>query len=202
MSYSPKRAGSSSKSGSKAGTKASSKSTLSAADQKKKKGLIIAIVSVLVVVILIALVFIFAPSDGSFLGIRGSGVLTGGNGYVPETQDGTTNISPYYQDGILPTAADRHDIHLIEGGGADAGELYGKWELDQATTYMFDGQGRGIMLTGVDNYTFNYSAENGKLGIDFDTINGSDFEYDYTVSGDKLTMTRGSSTFNLTRVDQ
>ena len=58
------------------------------------------------------------------------------------------------------------------------------------------------MLTGVDNYTFVYSAENGKLGIDMDTAKGSDFEYDYSVSGDTLTMTRDGNTFTLTKEQQ
>ena len=160
---------------------------MSAADQKKKKTLTIAIVVVLCVVIAVSLLFILAPSDGSFLGIHGAGVISGsgrGNG-------------AQIQDGILPTSADRHDIHLAENGGANASDLLGKWRLDQGTTYVFDGQGRGIMLTGVDNYTFLYSAENGKLGVDMDTISGNDFEYDYSVNGDTLTMTRDGKTYTL-----
>lgn len=176
---------------------------MTAAEKKKKKTLTIAIIVILVLVIAVSLLFIFAPSDGSFLGIRGAGVLQKGksNGLSEQvvTQDGTTNITPYYKNGVLPTSADRHDITLAPNGGANASEVLGTWRLDQGTTYMFDGRGRGIMLTGVDNYTFAYSAENGKLGIDMDTAVGNDFEYDYSVSGDTLTMTRDGRSFTLTK---
>lgn len=209
MSYTPRRATpSSSKTETKPRTN-NEKFNGSADEKKKKRTLTIAIVVILCVVIVVSLLFIFAPADGSVLGIRGAGVLSGGNKkdsdlalrVESETQSGTTNISPYYSNGVLPTAADRHDINIIPNGGANASDLLGKWKLDQGTTYMFDGQGRGIMLTGVDNYTFVYSAENGKLGIDMDTITGNDYEYDYTISGDTLTMTRDGNTFTLTKVE-
>lgn len=166
------------------------------ADSKKKKALIIVIVAVLVVIIAAALVFIFIP--GAESGI--AGIFGGKPAYVPETQDGTTIITPYYQNGILPSAADRHDVQVIKGGGANGSDLLGKWQMGEHDTYLFDGQGRGIILTGVDNYTFTYSAESGKLRIDYDGQNGSDFEYDYTLSGDKMTWTRSGQTYDLTKV--
>lgn len=208
MSYSPRRATPSSPKNEKSQPSGRrSADNMTAAEKKKKKTLTIAIVTILGLVIVVSLLFIFAPADGSFLGIRGAGVLTGGNNKTglsdqAVTQDGTTNITPYYKNGVLPTAADRHDISLIPNGGANASELLGTWKLDQGTTYVFDGKGKGIMLTGVDNYTFNYSAEQGKLGIDMDTAAGSDFEYDYSVSGDTLTMTRDGKTFTLTKTEQ
>ncbi len=211
MSYSPRRAAPSSENrDNRSQPPRKTPGNVTAAEKKKKKTLTIAIIVILGLVIAVSLLFIFAPADGSFLGIHGAGVLTGGGkdtgwtskGGSNEIQDGTTNITPYYKNGVLPTAADRHDITLAENGGANASELLGKWKLDQGTTYMFDGKGRGIMLTGVDNYTFVYSAENGKLGIDMDTAKGSDFEYDYSVSGDTLTMTRDGNTFTLTKEQQ
>lgn len=194
MSYTPKRAASSEEKRNVPAAKATQH--LSDADQKKKKNLTIAIVVVICVVIAVSLLFILAPADGSFLGIRGAGVIPG-SGNAAETQNGTTIISSYYQNGVLPTSADRHDITLAPNGGANASELLGKWKIDQGTTYVFDGQGRGILLTGVDNYTFLYSAENGKLGIDIDTVAGNDFEYDYSVNGDTLTITRDGKTFTM-----
>ena len=204
MSYSPKRATSSSpKNENKQPSDRKPVGNMTDADKKKKKALIIAIVVILVLIIAVSLLFVFAPNDGSFMGIRGAGVLNNGQNsgspYQAETQDGTTNITPYYKNGVLPTSSDRHDIALAPNGGANASELLGTWRLDQGTTYMFDGRGRGIMLTGVDNYTFIYSAENGKLGIDMDTSVGNDFEYDYSVSGDTLTMTRDGRSFTLTK---
>ena len=198
MSYSPRRATPSSpKNENKQPTGRSSAGSLTAAEKKKKKTLTIAIVLILGLVILVSLL--------SFLGIRGAGVFGGNKNTLSNQvgednkQDGTTNITPYYKNGVLPTSSDRHDITLAPNGGANASELLGTWKLDQGTTYMFDGKGKGIMLTGVDNYTFAYSAENGKLGIDMDTATGSDFEYDYSVSGDTLTMTRDGRSFTLTK---
>ena len=166
------------------------------ADAMKKKVLIIVIVAVLAVIIAATLIFIFVP--GAESGV--SGFFGGKPAYVPETQDGTTIISPYYQNGILPSAADRHDVDVIKGGGANGSDLLGRWQMGDHDAYLFDGQGRGIILTGVDNYTFTYSAENGKLRIDYDGQNGSDFEYDYTLNGDKMTWTRGGKTYDLTKV--
>ena len=194
MSYTPKRAASPEERKNEPAAKSTQHH--SDADQKKKKNLTIAIVVVICVVIAVSLLFILAPADGSFLGIRGAGVIPG-SGNAAETQNGTTIISSYYQNGVLPTSADRHDITLAPNGGANASELLGKWKIDQGTTYVFDGQGRGILLTGVDNYTFLYSAENGKLGIDIDTVAGNDFEYDYSVNGDTLTITRDGKTFTM-----
>ena len=209
MSYSPKRADSSASKSASENKATRSQSAVNDDVTKKKRILVGAIVGVLVLIIVVSMLFILSPSDGSFLGIRGAGVISGGNrnqggsqngsGIVP---NGTTNITPYYKNGVLPTSSDRHDITVIENGGANASDLYGTWKLDKGTTYMFDGQGRGIMLTGVDNYTFIYSAENGKLCIDMDTSTGNDFEYDYSVSGDTLTMNRGGNSFTLIRTDR
>lgn len=165
---------------------------------KKKKGLIIAILAVLVVIIIAAMIIVFVP--GAESGI--SNLLTGKSGaYVPETQGETTIITPYYEDGILPTTGSRHDITVISGGGSDAAQVTGAWKLDDVTKYMFDGKGRGIMLTAVDNYTFLYSAQDGKLAIDFDSDGGSDRIYDYVVDGDKLTLTYGDQRFEFKKTE-
>lgn len=161
--------------------------------KKKQKTLTAVVLIVLAVIVIVALVFIFAPSDGSFLGIRGSR-------YVPEKQDGTTNLSQYYSDGILPTSGSRHDVSVIKGGGSAGAQFLGTWQLDEVTTYEFDGQGRGIMLTAVDNYTFVYSADGGKLDIDFDIDDAMDSEYSYSMAGDKLTISRGGATYEFKKV--
>lgn len=163
---------------------------------KATKGLVIAILAVLAVIIAAALIFIFVP--GAENGISS---LFGGSGYVPETQGETTIISIYYKDGVLPTSGSRHDVDVINGGGASAAELEGSWRLDQVTVYEFDGQGRGIMLTAVDNYTFLYSAENGKLAIDYDSDGGADRLYNYVINGDKLTLTLDDQKFEFTKTD-
>ena len=174
------------------------------ADRSKKtqKVLIIVIIAVLAVIIAAALIFIFVPGAESGIG----NLFSGNKGYVPETQDGTTNLSPYYQNGILPTSADRHDITVIKGGGANGADFYGKWKMNDHDTYIFDGEGRGIFLAinkngGIDaQFTFLYSAENGKLGIDYDGANGADYEYDYTIDGANMTWIRSGNTYTLEKV--
>lgn len=126
--------------------------------------------------------------------------------YVPEHQKETTIISQYYdlddEGRILPTSSDRHDIDIIEGGGKNAPDLLGVWTIDDNTTYVFDGIDRGILLTGVDNYTFTYSAEDGELRIDSDVSQGEDVIYHYTLDGDSMTWKRGEATYQLKKIDQ
>ncbi|MBQ3331246.1 MAG: hypothetical protein IJG87_08735 [Ruminococcus sp.] len=172
--------------------------------KKKQKILIIVIICVLAVIIAAALIFIFVP--GAESGV--SGIFGGKPAYVPETQDVTTNITPYYNDGILPTSSDRHDITVISGGGANGGDFYGTWKMNDHDTYIFDGLGRGIFLAvnkdgGIDfKYTFLYSAQDGVLGIDYDGANGADQEYSYTIDGDKMSWTRAGQTYTLEKVEE
>lgn len=187
MSYSPKHPS----------ADASNAKKASPADPKKKQKTVLAVVlGILALVIVAALIFIFVPGAES-----GIGNLFSGNKsqYVPETQDGTTIISQYYQNGVLPTSGSRHDVEVISGGGKNASEVEGVWDLDGNTIYEFDGRGRGIMLTSVDNYTFVYSAENGELLIDMDIDGAIDTRYTYTLSGDTLTLSRGGSEFKFTK---
>ncbi len=187
MSYSPKHP-SSDTSGAKKPSTSSKK--------KNQKTVITIILVVLALVVVAALIFIFVPGAEN-----GIGRLFSGNQsqYVPETQDGTTIISQYYQNGILPTSGNRHDVEVIKGGGRNASEVEGIWSLDGNTVYEFDGRGRGIMLTAVDNYTFVYSAENGDLVVDFDIDDAMDARYTYTVSGDTLTLSRGGQEYKFTK---
>ncbi|MBQ9679574.1 MAG: hypothetical protein IJV48_02690 [Ruminococcus sp.] len=187
MSYSPKHP---STSGSRAKPRSS-------ADKKTKQILIAVILIVLALIIVAALVFIFVP--GAESGV--SNLFTGKTEFVPETEGETTIISQYYDDGMLPTSGSRHDVTVIYGGGAAASELEGKWSFDGNTIYMFNGKGRGIMLTAIDNYTFMYSAEGGKLIVDFDIDDAMDSEYTYTLSGEKLIMTRGGVDYEFDKVE-
>ena len=188
MSYSPKHPSADSSGAKKAAP----------SDPKKKQKTILAVIfGILAVVVVAALIFALVPGAGSGL----KGLFTGGNSskYVPETQDGTTIISQYYQNGILPTSGNRHDVEVIEGGGKDAAEIEGIWDLDGNTIYEFDGRGRGIMLTAIDNYTFVYSAENGELIVDFDIDDAMDARYTYTLAGDTLTLSSGGREYKFTK---
>ena len=187
MSYSPKHPS----------ADASNAKKAAPADPKKKQKTVLAVVlGILALVIVAALIFIFVPGAES-----GIGKLFSGNKsqYVPETQNGTTIISQYYQNGILPTSGNRHDVEVISGGGKNVSELEGIWDLDGNTIYEFDGRGRGIMLTSVDNYTFVYSAENGELIVDFDIDDAMDARFTYTLGGDTLTLSRGGQEYRFTK---
>lgn len=157
----------------------------SSAERKKK--ILIAVILVALVVAVAVILIVFA-----------GGKLAEN---VPNSQDGTTIITKYYENGVLPTSGDKHDVTVIEGGGTSAAELEGIWKLDEITVYEFDGRDRGIMLTAVDNYTFVYSAQDGKLNIDFDYDGATDSEYTYAIDGDKLTMSRSGMDYELTKSD-
>ena len=186
MSYSPKHP---------SGGSHAKSAPVSAKQKKTNRILIIILLVVLALIIAGALILAFVP--GAESGI--ASIFTGNSGYVPETQDGTTIISQYYENGVLPTSGDRHDVSVINGGGASASELEGVWDLDGNTIYEFDGRGRGIMLTAVDNYTFVYSAQNGELIVDFDIDDAMDAKYSYSISGNTLTMSRGGQTYIFTK---
>lgn len=145
-------------------------------DEKKKQQItIVVIVAVLAVIAIVALVFILKPSGGG------------------------TSSSPLYPDGVIPTSGSRHDVSVLPDGGADAGELGGKWRIDKNTVYEFDGYGRGILHTAVDDYSFAYSAEDGHLNIDFDTDKGNDRDYKYTVEGETLTISLDDAVYTMTK---
>lgn len=159
---------------------------ISSAEGKKKILIAVILIALIVAVAVILIVFTRGGESAE---------------NAPESQGGTSIISQYYEDGVLPTAGDRHDVISIEGGGTSASEFLGTWKLDEITVYKFDGHDRGIMLTAVDNYTFVYSAQDGKLNIDFDYDGATDSEYTYSIDGDKLTMSRSGMDYVLTRSD-
>lgn len=173
--------------------------------KKKQKTLIFILLGALAVIIVVALIFFFRSfNSGSSQGEIGS-ITNDSDGYVPETQDGTTNISIYYEDGIVPTTGSVHNVTIIEGGGANVRDVEGKWNLDDNTYLQFDGQGKGFMHVANDkeHLHFRYSAENGVLAIDMDSDASLDKEYHYELDGDSLTLTNSDGqVYNLTKVDE
>ena len=173
---------------------------------RKQKPLIIALLAVLAVVIVVSLILLLRSCASS--SDDANKPVFGGNdsdGYVPETQDGTTNISIYYEDGIVPTTGSVHNVTIIEGGGANVRDVEGKWNLDDNTYLQFDGQGKGFMHVANDkeHLHFRYSAENGVLAIDMDSDASLDKEYHYELDGDSLTLTNSDGqVYNLTKVDE
>lgn len=210
MSYSPRRA---TPSHSKTETKqkpkrnqtTGKKSDVSTEERKKMKIMTIAILAVLGVVIVVSLFFIISAikgnnGDGNVV-LENTGMVEEGNS-DSEIQSSTTNIAQYYENGVEPTSGDRHDITLADNGGANSFQLKGTWVLDQETSYIFDGKGRGVMLIDNEPHTFTYSAQGGVLGIDMDADDAADYEYNYTFAGNTLTLTRDDNTLTLTKSDQ
>ena len=159
--------------------------------QKTKRTLFSVIALALVAVVLLSMVFVACGSKDDD---KKKGA------YTPQYQKETTNITPYYKKTdkgvVLPTSGTRHDVTVIEGGGRDAGELYGTWvDSHNASRLIFDGECRGIMVSDPKNVTFMYSAEDGLLRVDYDLDErADDIEYTYSISGDKLTMTHSGMT--------
>ena len=79
-------------------------------------------------------------------------------------------------------------------------ELEGKWKVDEITSYEFDGAGKGVMHTAIDDYDFTYTADGFKLNIDFVSPDGEDSQYNYTLSGDQLVFTRWGVDYPMTKV--
>lgn len=146
------------------------------AKKKQQRTIVIGVVAVLAIVIVVMAVLL----------------INGGKNSQQTT-------SPLYPNGVLPTSGTRHDVDLLPNGGKDAMEVSGLWRLDQITLYEFDGYGRGIMHTAVDDYSFAYSAQDGVLEIDFDVDNGRDIEYHYVISGDSMTLTSGDASYKFTK---
>ena len=74
------------------------------------------------------------------------------------------------------------------GGGTDA--LYGRWDLDGTTVYVFDGKGGGALELPQSRYEFRYEIKDGTVSIDFADEKVRDISYESTVGSDELTLER------------
>lgn len=156
--------------------------------KQSQKYIVIGVLAVLAVIIVVALVVL----------LRGCTGPSGTNGNY-EGSFTSPNSVLGYSNGQIPTTGNRHDVTVTGDGGPDAMEVMGNWRIDEITVYKFDGYGRGVMLTAVDNYTFAYCAINGHLIIDFDVDNAMDSDYTYKVNGNKMTISRNGQDFNFTK---
>ena len=77
-------------------------------------------------------------------------------------------------------------------GGTDA--LAGTWDFDGTTIYFFDGSGSGAMELPSISYDFTYTIDGNKLMIDYANESVRDSTYEFTTSGDTLTLIGGEST--------
>ena len=75
--------------------------------------------------------------------------------------------------------------------------LTGRWRIDDATVYEFDGNGNGVMRTSLNEYAFTYTSEGSTLTIDFESESAKDTAYQYSIKGKTLTLERGSEVYQL-----
>ena len=73
-------------------------------------------------------------------------------------------------------------------GGADP--LWGKWDLDGTTVYVFDGKGSGALELPESRYEFRYEIKDGTVSIDFTNEKVRDISYAFVVASDELTLER------------
>ena len=156
--------------------------------KQSQKYIVIGVLAVLAVIIVIAVVVL----------LKGCSNSNGTNGDYAGSFTSPNSVLGY-SNGEIPTTGSRHDVTVTGDGGPDAMEVIGNWRMDKITVYKFDGYGRGVMCTDVDNYTFAYSAMNGHLYCDFDVDDAMDSDYTYQINGDVLTLTRGEATFKFTK---
>ncbi len=169
-----------------------SKTTNSARPEQKQsqKFIVIGVLAVLAVIIVVSLVVLLKGCSSS--------APSGTNGEYAGSYSSPNSVLGY-SDGEIPTTGSRHDVTVSGDGGPQAMDVIGNWRMDSVTVYKFDGYGRGVMCTDVDNYTFAYTAVNGHLYCDFDVDDAMDSDYTYVLTGDILTLTRGKKTFKFTK---
>ena len=76
----------------------------------------------------------------------------------------------------------------------------GKWDVDKITSYEFDGAGKGVMHTAIDDYDFSYTADSAKLYVDFVSQDADDTQYTYRINGNDLVLTRWGVEYAMTKV--
>ena len=91
-------------------------------------------------------------------------------------------------------------------GSMKADALKGTWGVDEITVYQFDGRGNDALVLPDSQFLFNYKISEDALHIDFKSENARDFDYVFTVDGDRLSLSGGeganSITHILTRLEQ
>lgn len=72
--------------------------------------------------------------------------------------------------------------------------MKGTWVYDQYTKYEFDGKGNGCLHEESLDYEYTYSVKGDKLKMDFSDPSVRDCEYTITIDGDDLTLIGGEGT--------
>ena len=94
-------------------------------------------------------------------------------------------------------------VLIVKGCFGRTDALAGTWDFDGTTTYVFDGNGTGVMALPSISYDFTYTIDGNTLVIDYSNESVHDSTYEFTVDGDILTMVGGEGTvggtYKLTR---
>lgn len=94
-------------------------------------------------------------------------------------------------------------VLIMKGCFGRTDALAGTWDFDGTTTYVFDGNGTGVMALPSISYDFTYTIDGNKLVIDYINESVHDSPYEFAVDGDILTMVGGEGTvggtYKLTR---
>lgn len=94
-------------------------------------------------------------------------------------------------------------VLIVKGCFGRTDALAGTWDFDGTMTYVFDGNGTGVMALPSISYDFTYTIDGNTLVIDYSNESVHDSTYEFTVDGDILTMVGGEGTvggtYKLTR---
>ena len=85
-------------------------------------------------------------------------------------------------------------VLIVKGCTGSADALAGTWDFDGTTTYSFDGKGSGAMVLPSISYDFTYKIDGNTLVIDYINESVHDSTYEFTASGDTLTLIGGEGT--------
>ena len=85
-------------------------------------------------------------------------------------------------------------VLIVKGCFGRTDALAGTWDFDGTTTYVFDGNGTGVMALPSISYDFTYTIDGNTLVIDYSNESVHDSTYEFTVDGDILTMVGGCRT--------
>ena len=78
--------------------------------------------------------------------------------------------------------------------------IIGTWTTPGGTLYTFNKDGAGLMKVPLNEYSFTYKIEDGKLLIDFKDKNVFDPTYEYSMNKNVLTLKGEKGTFTFRKV--
>ena len=100
---------------------------------------------------------------------------------------------------LTPEAFETLPAELLENQAS--ADITGTWTVDGITTYRFDENGKGELLLPEHTYSFDYTAEENELTLEFDNDRIKTAVFTFTVEDDTLNLKRekemGTSEYTL-----